>query len=493
MATKYDRIWVFVGLLTLGAIIVGLAGAGPVRSQPVAQQAPQDIASVVEETVSYQGVLTDPAGQPLNGTFAMRFDLYRAATGGAPVYESTTLNINVSGGLFDVALPVPQTVFDGGPLWVSVIINGEVLSPRQQIRPAPYAMSLRPGATVRQVATGTAVRVESTQGIGLQGIGQVYGIYGTNTGAAQGSGYGGYFESTTGIGVYGSSAALPTSNNLYAPGVYGHSQHGVGVFGEATTGSGVYGTSSGQGLTGVGQSHGVFGTTRGAQQGSGYGGYFASNTGIGVHGRSTAPSSGNNQFAPGVYGYSELGAGVLGEAGSGGGSVAGYFRGHVVVDGNLFATASKGGYVVDVARNAGSEPLTQGDLVVIAGVTDPVLGAIPVPLVRKADAEASTAVVGVVDAGYRVDDSKPARLLALDEAGVIRPDDYLTIVTLGAFQAIKVDASYGAIRPGDLLVSSPTPGHAMRADDPRIGTVIGKALDALETGTGTIAVMVALQ
>jgi hypothetical protein len=499
MPQKYERIWFFVGLLTLGAIVVGLTGARPVRSQLVQQQTPQGIANVVEETVSYQGVLTDPAGEPLNGTFAMRFDLYRAATGGAPVFESAPLSVNVSGGLFHVGLPAPQTVFDGGPLWLSVIINGEVLSPRQQIRPAPYAMSLRPGATVRQVATGTAVRVESTQGIGLQGTGQVYGIYGTNTGAAQGSGYGGYFESTTGIGVYGSSTAISTLTNLYAPGVYGRSQHGVGVFGGATTGSGVYGTSSGRGLTGVGQSHGVFGSTSGAPQGSGYGGYFTSNTGIGVHGRSTAQISGSNLFAPGVYGYSQNGAGVMGEAGSGPGSVAGFFAGNVLVDGNLHidgnltATGSKVGYVVDVARNDDTEALAQGDLVVITGVTDPVLGAIPVPLVRKADVAASTAVVGVVDLAYRVDDTEPGLPLALDEAGIIQPGDYLTIVTLGAFQAIKVDASYGAIRPGDLLVSSPTPGHAMRADDPRMGTVIGKALDSLETGTGAIAVMVTLQ
>jgi hypothetical protein len=58
---------------------------------------------------------------------------------------------------------------------------------------------------------------------------------------------------------------------------------------------------------------------------------------------------------------------------------------------------------------------------------------------------------------------------------------------------IKVDAGYGAVQPGDLLVSSPTPGHAMRADNPQAGTIIGKALSALDEGTGTVAVMVTLQ
>ena len=49
-------------------------------------------------------------------------------------------------------------------------------------------------------------------------------------------------------------------------------------------------------------------------------------------------------------------------------------------------------------------------------------------------------------------------------------------------------------RPGDLLVSSPTAGHAMRAPDPASpGAVIGKALESLEAGTGKIRMIVMLR
>jgi len=58
---------------------------------------------------------------------------------------------------------------------------------------------------------------------------------------------------------------------------------------------------------------------------------------------------------------------------------------------------------------------------------------------------------------------------------------------------LNVDAGYGAVRPGDLLVSSPTPGHAMRTDDPRPGTIVGKALTGLAAGTGTVRVLVMLR
>ena len=59
----------------------------------------------------------------------------------------------------------------------------------------------------------------------------------------------------------------------------------------------------------------------------------------------------------------------------------------------------------------------------------------------------------------------------------------------------KVDATYSSIEIGDLLTTSSTIGHAMKADDPlkAFGTVIGKALQPLKEGKGMIPVLVALQ
>lgn len=66
---------------------------------------------------------------------------------------------------------------------------------------------------------------------------------------------------------------------------------------------------------------------------------------------------------------------------------------------------------------------------------------------------------------------------------------------------IKVDATFGAIRPGDLLVTSPTPGHAMLSKPMKIGgqllhrpgTLVGKALEGLPNGRGEILVLLTLQ
>jgi hypothetical protein len=59
----------------------------------------------------------------------------------------------------------------------------------------------------------------------------------------------------------------------------------------------------------------------------------------------------------------------------------------------------------------------------------------------------------------------------------------------------KVDATYAAIEVGDLLTTSPTPGHAMKATDALVafGAILGKALRPLRAGTGLIPVLVALQ
>jgi hypothetical protein len=48
---------------------------------------------------------------------------------------------------------------------------------------------------------------------------------------------------------------------------------------------------------------------------------------------------------------------------------------------------------------------------------------------------------------------------------------------------------------GDLLTTSPTPGHAMAARDHgrAFGAVFGKALAPLQSGIGLLPVLVALQ
>ena len=69
------------------------------------------------------------------------------------------------------------------------------------------------------------------------------------------------------------------------------------------------------------------------------------------------------------------------------------------------------------------------------------------------------------------------------------------VVALIGQVVCNVDATYGSVEVGDLLTTSDTPGHAMKAADPSraFGAVIGKALGSLESGRAQLPVLVALQ
>jgi hypothetical protein len=265
-------------------------------------------------------------------------------------------------------------------------------------------------------------------------------------------------------------------------GVYAQSANNQGVRGEAGNMTGISQPLGAVGVVGLGANRGVYG---------------ASGGGTGVYGTS------NTNYAG--YFYSNGYRGVY--ASSPSGYYAGYFTNRggssqpgIYVNGSIVASGSKAGYVVDVCLNDGSDPLETGDVVAVVGVSEPVMGEIPVMRVVKATAENASAVVGVVDQRFVMEEENGESLARPDTAvpqlatnNAIQRGEYLSVVTLGAYKLIKVDASTGAIQPGDLLTPSPNPGYAMRAPDASPGTITGKALEALETGQGTIAVYVTMQ
>lgn len=106
---------------------------------------------------------------------------------------------------------------------------------------------------------------------------------------------------------------------------------------------------------------------------------------------------------------------------------------------------------------------------------------------RPSDITYDKRVAGVISGAG---DYKPGIVLDRKQSAEYR----LPIALVGKVYC-KVDAEYGSIQVGDLLTTSPTPGHAMKVDDPLkgFGAVLGKALGPLEGGRGLIPVLVALQ
>ena len=151
-----------------------------------------------------------------------------------------------------------------------------------------------------------------------------------------------------------------------------------------------------------------------------------------------------------------------------------HVAGDAQVDGNI---AAKYQDVAEWVRTA--DHASRATVVVIDG-------AVPNQVVT-ASQPYDTRVAGVVS-------ERPGVLLG--EAG----EDKVKVAHSGRVK-LKVDAHHGAIAIGDLLVTSPTAGHAMRSAPMdlggmqvhRPGTLLGKALEPLAEGQGEILVLLMLQ
>ena len=255
-----------------------------------------------------------------------------------------------------------------------------------------------------------------------------------------------------------------TSNS--GSGVAGTSASGNGLTGASTSGNGVFGTTESQTQYGVsGENNSAYPCT--AIQG-------ISANGHGVRGVNQKGSGNSPNGGCGVWGDSDQGYGVYGSSKSG---IAGGFAGNVSVTGNLTANdvfLSGADCAEEFDAAAGMEP---GTVAVLDA--DGALCACTLAYDKR--------VAGVISGAGEF---RPA--IVLDRRQSARQRAPIALV--GKVYC-KVDANHAPIEVGDLLTSSPTLGHAMRAADPgrSFGTVIGKALRPLKNGRGLLPILVTLQ
>lgn len=169
--------------------------------------------------------------------------------------------------------------------------------------------------------------------------------------------------------------------------------------------------------------------------------------------------------------------------------------GNVYADGSYYGSGFYSG-AADVAEWVPvSEPVEPGDLLEL----DP---ANPGQY-RKARGPCSTLIAGVVstDPGLVLgsEDLSSGKRLSTRDSGLSTDDSGLSAdgsapLALVGIVPVKVTDEGGPIYPGDLLVSSSTPGYAKRWNGPGpcpSGSLVGKALGTLTEGTGIISVLLA--
>jgi len=106
---------------------------------------------------------------------------------------------------------------------------------------------------------------------------------------------------------------------------------------------------------------------------------------------------------------------------------------------------------------------------------------------KLSTASYDTRVAGVVSGANGI---KPG--ISLHQEGVVEGGEN---VALSGRVYVQADAATGAIKPGDLLTTSETPGHAMKVLDhtKAQGAILGKAMSSLKEGKGTVLMLVTLQ
>ncbi|MFN8499762.1 MAG: hypothetical protein U0641_18060 [Anaerolineae bacterium] len=482
-------------------------------------------ATVVDSSFTYQGQLK-VNGEPYNGGCDFQFALFDTAVNGQQLGSTQTITDQVlRNGLFTVVLnrqaEFGPHVFNGEARWLEVSARCSTetyyrpLLPRQALTAAPYAHSLQPGAVILGSLQTPLLSITNTAGIGI------------------------YAESDK-VGVL----AVPESG---AWAIYGEAPYkaGVGVYGHAGGGWGI--GVSGHGMTGVsgtGEGPDLPGQTQIGVQGQGRVGVSGSSTitnGIGVNGFTIAPGGigVNGVGGPGGFGVSgrigrrELadkgnivapppqvtaGTGVYGEGPIGVSGVTRWIAPGIAVQamavdaGTPLVADYEGSYtptaIAAFQANGTNKARIDGDgrgyfnggtqtggadVAEFVAATDTLQPGDVVEIdpdhagqFRLAATPNTTAVAGVISTQPGVS------LNAKDPAGALRQTEP-QLALIGRVP-VKVSTENGLIQAGDLLVASATRGHAMRAPaSPAPGTVIGKALGNLDSGTGVVEMLVMLR
>jgi hypothetical protein len=250
------------------------------------------------------------------------------------------------------------------------------------------------------------------------------------------------------------------------------------IIGESTSntqgGTGVEGTAHGPSGIGV---HGIGGHEGVVAEGSG------DSAAIGLHAKGT----GFGLLSEIYLGYTGGIAGVF--SNPTGGDIllgtSGYSMDHKFrVDGagNVFANAYNTGgadFAEAVSARVALRPYEPGDVLTIDDSAD--------RKVSLSQTAYSTLIAGIYS-------TKPGIVAGPSLRMSDRMDSQLPLAIVGIVPC-KVTAANGSISRGDLLVSSAEPGYAMKGTDRSrmLGAVLGKAMQPLESGKGTIEVLVTLQ
>lgn len=432
------------------------------------------ISGCLQSRLGFQGKLTNPEGQPVpDGDYDMVVRFMTDSSGGTSVFTETK-TITVEDGLFDVDIDdFPPHIFSSGvsqsedTLYMEVTIDGETLTPRRKVPGAAYAHGLVAGSGV----VGPRADADNvTDG----GFGAAFTVI-NNQPASSNPGFG--IDTRAGnAGLYADNLAGDTTGNLSTnpednPDIILGGEYATDASGDTAT-----------------DTFGGPGVIASDPQLSSSDTHLRSNDEIWLY--KDWDNNDGSEFR--VY-----------DNGTDDQQLVLDNNGNLSIDGSYFSGGADYAELIDVeGSETGYEP---GDVLVISDAQD--------RAVERSSAARSPRVIGVystqpgVIGGAGTPEEQAARRAeAAEAAGIedsqaltdaqtqkIRTGDGMVEVAIAGIVPVKVSAENGAIQRGDLLTTSSMPGHAMKATDPQLGTIVGKAMGELDSGTGTIEMLVMLQ
>ncbi|MGH8003907.1 MAG: hypothetical protein ACRECJ_04195, partial [Limisphaerales bacterium] len=98
----------------------------------------------IDEYAFIQGFIQ---GSIPDGNYEMTTRVHSAPVGGSPLHEEIHRSVAVSRGLFTLNLgsvtPIPDSLFKIVPLWLEIVVDSEVMTPRTLIASVPRAFHVR--------------------------------------------------------------------------------------------------------------------------------------------------------------------------------------------------------------------------------------------------------------------------------------------------------------------------------------------------------------
>jgi hypothetical protein len=453
----------------------------------------------IPETMNYQGVLTQPSGQPVpNGNYDITFRLYDSDAGGTLLWNETQ-PVDVENGIFNVILGdvTPLALDFDAPYWLSIQVAPDPeLTPRIELTGVPYSFSSASteGIQHRPVDPGSP-----TNGQVLKWDGASWSPADDNAGSSVWATSGDDIYNTN-IGSVGIGINSPT-RTLHM------NDEGSSYLHITNTATGS-GTNNGMlfGLQSTGNTllqnffGGSIGTVTPTARFNVFDDVTGTNTQMVEFFHNTAGGLSrmiNFNRDVDVQSANDILQIAVGTGSSDTFQFVEFERDGVKFkvegDGDVFADGIYTGpadFSEMIAVSIGAYTVEAGDVLVI----DPN----DTRTVKKSIESRSTLVAGIYSTspGFLGSERDWDKIVG-DETGTYTMEEMASMynevpVAVVGIVPCKVSTENGSIQAGDLLVTSSTPGYAMKDANPKVGTVLGKALESFSGGLGVIKVLVTL-